>query len=94
MDGIRLTFTIGDIGVAQVTAGVSTSEPDLTLLENLGLVKIDNANRFALEPEFTITEYLEPIYLAKLISNFFTFFPIVTQLESNESIASLASAKP
>ena len=64
------------------------------LLENLGFVKIDNANRFALEPEFTITEYLEPIYLAKLFSNFFTFFPIVTQVESNESNASLTSAKP
>ena len=40
MDGTRLTFTIGNIVVAQVTAGVSTSEPGLILLENLGFVKL------------------------------------------------------
>ena len=75
-----------------MTAGVIIDEPFSILLSNKGLVSMDNANKFADEPEFTIIAFSEPIYSQNFSSNILTFSPIVTHVDSIESSASTTSS--
>ena len=58
-----------------------------------GLVNTDIARRLALEPELTITPWGTPIYRAYISSKRCTFFPMVTQVVSRVSMASVASCQ-
>ena len=72
--GFKPAWTIGHKDVDQQREGIITSSPSLNLYKCLE-TKIDN--KFADEPELTITAYLDPIYLANSFSNFFVIFDIV-----------------
>ena len=63
---------MGIATVANVEAGIITSEPFLILYF---LIREDNANKFADEPELVATAYLVPIKLENFFSNCFTLFP-------------------
>ena len=80
---ISFIFSVNGISGSML---VITSSPFLTALSpRRGEVRVINASRFALEPEFTRTQKRTPRYSASCFSNFAVYLPAVSQNSSAES---------
>src|SRR6185369_1903543 len=92
--GTSPTFTSGKYVVDHATAGTMTSSPGTRGRGKAGLTNVAAATRLAEEPEFTITASATPRYSAHIASKRRTLSPIVTRVESRQSIASFTSSAP
>ena len=92
--GTSPALTSGKYVVDQATAGTITSSPGASGRGNAGLTRAETATRLAEEPELTITASATPRYSAQSCSKRRTLSPIVTRVDSSESIASLTSSAP
>ena len=75
--GFKPAWIIGHNDVDQQSYGIKHSSPLFNRYWDFGLTQEKIASRFAEEPELTIKEYFDPIYLEKFTSNFFVISDIV-----------------
>src|SRR5262245_6095946 len=89
--GISPHWITGHTVVDHERAGTITSSPGFSPSLVAGLASAATARRLADEPELFITPSVQPKVEVKTSSNFFTFGPMVTKVESKHSSAALIS---
>ena len=90
--GFKPLWTNGHKDVDQHSTGIKTSSPSLKRFFLKGLHAAKAANKFADDPEFTISAYFFPNLLAKSFSKSLVFLDMVIWPETKTSIPAIKSS--